>query len=62
MLTPIEGKLGETGSYKVTINENGTVMLMASVHALDLARQYAAKTNTPLDDIIVGLIGKLIKG
>lgn len=58
----IEGKLGAAGAYKITVDDSGVINLTGSVHALDLLQKYAESTNTKLDDLVVGLIGKILKG
>ena len=58
----IEGKLGSHGSYRITVDDSGSINLTGSVHALDLPQKYAESTNTKLDDLVVGLIGRILKG
>jgi hypothetical protein len=56
----VEGKIGNIGSYELDVTDKGTVKLGAEVDIIAFLKEQAAKTATPVDDMAIAWIEKVL--
>ena len=60
-MQPIEGTIGNL-QYKVTVENDGKVSVQAQLDIIPVLQAYTKKTSTPMDDIALSMLLKILKG